>query len=102
MGDLWKELEPVLTPEQVEKLVEMQKKRPPYYSRGKGNPDDSMRGGPDFGNRMRYPGDSTRMRMYGDSARMNMYGDSTRMKMHGDSTRMRGPGHPPGGPPERF
>ncbi len=90
MKDLWKEMEPILTPEQIEKLLNMEKKRAEFYRQGRGWHNDSTRGGPDSRNRMRPPGDSTRMWPQGDSARMRMFSDSSRM---------RGFERPPGGQP---
>lgn len=93
MTDLWKDMEPILTPEQVEKLLEMEKKRAEFYRQSRGRHPDSTKGGPEYRNRMRQPGDSSRMWQQGDSARMRMYGDSARM---------RGFERPPGGSTQRF
>jgi len=88
MKDLWEEMEPILTPDQVQKLLDMEKKRAEFYRQGRGRHDDSTRGGPDNRNRMRQPGDSTKMWQQADSSRMRMYGDTSRM---------RGFERPPGG-----
>jgi hypothetical protein len=62
MKDLWSEMEPVLTPDQVEKLKEMEKKRFDFNRGGRGkHPDDESRRDDDS-SRMRQSGDSSRMR----------------------------------------
>ena len=70
-SDLWKEMLPLLTAEQKDKLEEMERKRQDFSRQWKGRP----------------PGDSTRMRPPGDSLRMRPQGDSFRMRPVADTAR---------------
>lgn len=75
--DLWNEMDPVLTREQVEKLQEMEKKRFDFNRQGRGRPPgDTIRGEDDFRSRMRHQGDSLKVRQPGDSSRLEQPGDA--------------------------
>jgi len=80
-SDLWKEMQPLLTAEQKDKLEEMERKRQELSRQWRGrSPGDSLRGDDEQRHRMRSPGDTARMRPHGDSLRMRPQGDSFRMR----------------------
>ncbi len=65
--DLWNEMDPVLTRDQVERLQEMERKRFDFNRQGKGRPPgDTLRGGDDFRPNMRHQADSSWLRQPGD------------------------------------
>lgn len=79
MSDLWKEMSPLLTDEQKEKLEEMERKRLDFTRQGRGRSSgDSLNRDDDFKHRMRSPGDSIRMRFQGDSFKTRYPADSLR------------------------
>ena len=74
--DLWKEMDPILTREQVEKLEEMEKKRFDFNRQGRGRPPgDTIRGDEDFRPRMRHQVDSARVGMPGGAGTSNPLND---------------------------
>lgn len=81
MSDLWKEMNPLLTDEQKEKLEEMERRRLDFSRQGRGRPSgDSLNRDDDFRHRMRSPADSTRMHSQGDSFKTRYPADSLRQK----------------------
>ena len=81
MSDLWKEMNPLLTEEQKEKLEEMERKRLDFTRQGKSRSyRDSVNRDDDFKHRMRSPGDSSRMHFQGDSFKTRYPADSLRQK----------------------
>jgi Spy/CpxP family protein refolding chaperone len=73
--DLWKEMDPVLTREQVEKLQEMEKKRFDFNRQGRGRPPGDTIWGEDSSRpRMRHPGDSLWVRQPGNTGPSKPYG----------------------------
>lgn len=79
--DLWKEISPILTSEQKEKLEEMDRKRQEITRQWRGRPPgDSLRGDDDPRHRMRFQGDSLRMRPQGDSLRPRQQGEAFRSR----------------------
>jgi len=92
MKDLWSDMKPILSQEQLDKLLEMEKRRSDYYEQRSGRAHrDSARGGSDFRSRMRQPGDTSRIWDEGDSLRMRMHQDSSGRK---DFQRPSGGGSP--------
>ena len=74
-SDLWKEMLPLLTSEQKEKMEEMERKRQELSRQWRSRPPgDSLRGDEEQRHRMRSPGDTSRMRYTGDSLRMRPQG----------------------------
>jgi hypothetical protein len=66
--DLWNEMDPVLTRDQVERLQEMERKRFDFNRQGKSRPPgDTLRGEDDFRPKMRHQADSSWLRQPGDA-----------------------------------
>ncbi len=70
-SDLWKEMQPLLTPEQRDKFEEMERRRQDFSKQWRGRPPgDSVRKGDDQHRRMKSPGDSLQLQQHRDSLRM--------------------------------
>lgn len=79
-SDLWKEMSPLLTSEQKEKLEEMERKRQDFSRQWRGRPPgDSLRGDEDGRHRIRPPGDTTRIMPQGEAFRIRPAADTARV-----------------------